>query len=131
LERETLEKYQVFIYLAAIVCGLLVGTVLPSQVGVLERGLWPALALLLYATFTQVPLAHLHEAFRDARFIASTVIGNFILLPFVVWGPDEIARGRYRHFHECHGWGDVSGPITRCCNILFIKSYSCRALYSW
>lgn len=81
-----LEKYQVFIYLAAISCGLLVGTVVPNQVGILELLLWPSLGLLLYATFTQVPLCHLREAFGDSRFIASAVIGNFILLPFVVWG---------------------------------------------
>jgi arsenite transporter len=96
LNSEALEKYQVLIYLAAIACGLLVGTVLPNQVGALDLMLWPVLGLLLYATFTQVPLAHLREAFGDPRFIAAAVIGNFILVPFVVWGlmivvPDEPA----------------------------------------
>ncbi|MDZ7832813.1 MAG: hypothetical protein U5L07_13745 [Desulfobacterales bacterium] len=91
LKRETLEKFQVFIYLAAITCGLLVGIVLPNQVGALELVLWPVLGLLLYATFTQVPLAYLHEAFAGSRFIAAVVIGNFILLPFVVWGLMSVA----------------------------------------
>jgi arsenite transporter len=91
LKRETLEKYQVLIYLAAIACGLLVGIRLPGQVGVLELVLWPVLGLLLYTTFTQVPLAHVREAFGDPRFIAAAVIGNFILLPFVVFGLMAVA----------------------------------------
>ncbi|MBS3804473.1 MAG: arsenic resistance protein [Oleiphilaceae bacterium] len=86
MKRQILEKYQVFIYLTAIVCGLLIGTVLPNRVGALEWGLWPVLGLLLYTTFTQVPLIHLREAFGNFRFIAAAVVGNFVLLPFVVWG---------------------------------------------
>ncbi len=86
MKREILEKYQVSIYLTAIGCGLLVGTFLPNQVGVLELAIWPVLGLLLYTTFTQVPLSRLREAFRDLRFITAAMIGNFFLLPFVVWG---------------------------------------------
>ena len=42
--------------------------------------LWPALILLLYATFAQLPLLHLREAFRDHRFVTAA------LLPALVWG---------------------------------------------
>ena len=86
MKRETLEQFQVFVYLAAISFGLMIGTVLPNQVGALEVVLWPVLGLLLYATFTQVPLARLREAFADPRFIVAAVTGNFVVLPFVVWG---------------------------------------------
>ena len=48
--------------------------------------LWPVLGLLLYATFAQVPLLHLNDAFLDHRFIKAVLIGNFILLPLLVWG---------------------------------------------
>jgi ACR3 family arsenite efflux pump ArsB len=41
--------------------------------------------LLLYATFLQVPLLHLHEAFRDYRFVAAVLMGNFIVMPAWVW----------------------------------------------
>jgi ACR3 family arsenite transporter len=33
----------------------------------------------------QVPLLHLREAFRDRRFLAAVLIGNFILMPALVW----------------------------------------------
>jgi arsenite transporter len=85
LTRQALEKFQVLIYLAAILCGLLAGARLPDHIGRLEALLWPVLGLLLYATFTQVPLAHLPEAFADFRFLGAAVLGNFLVLPIVVW----------------------------------------------
>lgn len=96
LTRQTLEKYQVLAFLSAIGCGLMVGSRFPDRVTVLETLLWPVLALLLTATFTQVPLVRLREAFSDFRFLRAAVVGNFVLLPLVVWGltrlaPDEPA----------------------------------------
>ncbi len=40
---------------------------------------------LLYATFVQVPLLHLRDAFRDHRFVTAVLIGNFVLLPLLAW----------------------------------------------
>ena len=85
LDRLTLERHQVWIYLAAIIGGLLVGTVWPRVNHVFETLLWPTLMLLLYATFVQVPLLHLREAFADHRFVAAVLTGNFIVLPVLVW----------------------------------------------
>lgn len=59
LDRLTLERRQVWIYLAAIIGGLLLGGAVPRIAPVLESLLWPALALLLYATFVQVAAAAL------------------------------------------------------------------------
>ena len=86
MTRQALETYQVLVYLAAIAMGLILGTTLPGRVGMLEALLWPLLGVLLYATFTQVPLTQLRGAWRDARFITAAVIGNFVLLPLVAWG---------------------------------------------
>ena len=91
MKQETLERYQVLVYLAAILGGLGVGVVLPGQVGLLESALWPLLAVLLYTTFTQVPLAHLRTAFSDGRFLGAAVTGNFVLLPLVVLGLMHLA----------------------------------------
>lgn len=91
MSRQSLERKQILVYLVAIFCGLLIGTVLPASGAVLEAMLWPALALLLYATFTQVPLSHLREAAVDFRFLAAAVVGNFGVLPFVVWGLTALA----------------------------------------
>ncbi|MBG6469440.1 arsenic resistance protein [Pseudomonas aeruginosa] len=86
MDRLTLERRQVWVYLAAIIAGLLVGSAWPGVNPTFEALLWPALVLLLYATFVQVPLLHLREAFRDHRFVASVLIGNFIVVPALTWG---------------------------------------------
>ena len=83
--KDTLERYQVWLYLAAILLGMLTGRVWPSVTGAFETALWPVLGVLLYATFTQVPLTHLAAAFRDARFNTALVLGNFLIMPAIVW----------------------------------------------
>lgn len=86
MDRLTLERRQVWIYLPAILVGLLVGSVWPGVNTTFEALLWPVLMLLLYATFLQAPLLHLREAFRDYRFVAAVLTGNFVVVPAVVWG---------------------------------------------
>lgn len=85
MDRLTLERRQVWIYLSAIIIGLLSGSAWPGVGPVFEALLWPALMLLLYTTFLQVPLLHLREAFLDHRFVAAVLSGNFIVLPALVW----------------------------------------------
>lgn len=86
MSRQQLERHQVWFYLTAILTGLAVGSGAPGLSGPFEAVLWPVLGLLLYTTFTQVPLTHLPEAFRDRRFMSAILIGNFMLIPLVVWG---------------------------------------------
>lgn len=82
--REKLEHYQVWLYLVAILAGMTIGGLSPEQTACWELLLWPALGLLLYATFTQVPLVHLASAFHDSRFLAALMTGNFVLVPMIV-----------------------------------------------
>ena len=94
--RITLERQQVWIYIVAIFCGLLIRHQWPAIAPFLEKLLWPVLIVLLYTTFVQVPLLHLRDAFRDRRFISAALLGNFVLLPLLVWGliqflPDQPA----------------------------------------
>lgn len=98
MDRLTLERRQVWIYLSAILGGLLVGSAWTGVGRSFETLLWPTLMLLLYATFVQVPLLHLREAFRDHRFVAAVLTGNFVILPAVAWvlvqwlPPDPVLR---------------------------------------
>ncbi|MEO1751397.1 arsenic resistance protein [Thiofaba sp. EF100] len=85
MQRLTLERHQVWIYLAAIVLGLVIGSGFQAAGPVFEALLWPALILLLFVTFVQVPLLHLREAFLDYRFAAAVWIGNFIVVPLLAW----------------------------------------------
>ena len=96
MTRETLERNQVWVYLVAIIIGLAIGSVAPGLAPTFELLLWPGLALLLYATFTQVRLDQLPAAFKDGAFNSSALIGNFVVLPVLVWGvlllvPDDPA----------------------------------------
>lgn len=83
--RNTLEKHQVWFYLSGMLGGMALGWRLPEFTVYFEDLLWPVLAILLYATFTQVPLTHLAAAFRDSRFNLALMLGNFVLMPVIVW----------------------------------------------
>ena len=86
MTRQQLEQHQLWIYLGAILLGLALGRAAPALTAPFEALLWPMLGLLLTATFTQVPLTHLPESFRDRRFMAAVLIGNFLIVPIAVWG---------------------------------------------
>lgn len=83
--RDTLERNQVWIYLIAIVVGLNAGWNAPQVFTNWDGLLWFVLGVLLYTTFTQIPLTHVSSAFRDARFMGALLVGNFVLMPVVVW----------------------------------------------
>ncbi len=96
LSRSTLERYQVIAYLLAIAIGLLAGGLLPAGTGALEAAVWPVLGLLLYTTFTQIPLTRLRLALSSGRFLAAALLGNFLVIPLLVLGllllaPDDPA----------------------------------------
>lgn len=85
MNRLTLERHQVWVYLTAIISGLLLGSAQPALTKHFETLLWPTLALLLYTTFLQVPLLHVRDAFHDRRFVLAILLGNFVLIPLLVW----------------------------------------------
>ncbi|GIV93119.1 MAG: arsenic resistance protein [Chloroflexus sp.] len=94
--QQTIERYQILVYLIAVGAGLATGVLFPHHLSAIEAGLWPLLVLLLYVTFTQVPLAHLPHVFADRRFLIAVVTGNFVIIPLLVWGmihwlPDDPA----------------------------------------
>lgn len=84
MTRQSLEQNQLWIYLAAIAAGLALGWLAPWIAGECEALLWPTLGLLLLATFTQVPLTHVRDAFHDRRFMAAVLVGNFVMIPLLV-----------------------------------------------
>lgn len=85
MDRLTLERRQVWIYLGAIAAGLLAGSAVPGAGVAFGRLLWPALAALLYAAFVQVPLLQWRHAIADRRFTLVVLAGNFVLVPVLAW----------------------------------------------
>lgn len=81
-----LEKRQIWLYLAAIGFGALLGSLAPWLAPGLATAINPVLGLLLFATFLGVPLVEIGRAFRDIRFLGSIVVVNFVAVPVLVWG---------------------------------------------
>ncbi|WP_308469355.1 arsenic resistance protein [Alsobacter metallidurans] len=71
------------IYFGTIIVAVLLSLVVPATTE-LEAGINPALALMLFVTFLQVPLADLGKALLRVRFLAALLIANFIAVPLLV-----------------------------------------------
>jgi len=90
--RDQMEKHQSWFYLLFIGLGLALGIGAPGFAERLAPLVWPLLGILLYATFTQIPLLNIARSFSDKRFMAALLVGNFIAIPaflalFVLWLP--------------------------------------------
>lgn len=81
--RDTLEEHQIGIYFCAVVIAAVAALVIPGT-SALEFGINPALALMLFVTFLQVPLAELRQALSRVRFLAVLMATNFVVLPVLV-----------------------------------------------
>ncbi|SFU41349.1 arsenic resistance protein [Halomonas korlensis] len=84
--RDRLEQYQGVCYLTVIFAGLMAGAYLPGIAERLAPWLWPLLGVLLYVTFTQLPLTRLRARLVSPRFLVAAVLGNFVIIPLIVWG---------------------------------------------
>lgn len=78
--RERLEHRQVACYFAAIAAAALCALTLPGT-GSLQAAINPALALMLFVTFLQVPMAELARAFARLRFLGALLVANFVAIP--------------------------------------------------
>ncbi|SMQ68478.1 Arsenite efflux pump ArsB, ACR3 family [Devosia lucknowensis] len=80
--RKTMEAHQVAIYFVAIFAAIASSVALPTAG--LAVVIEPALALMLFATFLQVPLADLGRALLRVRFLTALLVANFVALPMFV-----------------------------------------------
>ncbi len=81
--REFLETQQVKVYFGAVVLAAIIALLVPGTT-VLESAVNPALALMLFVTFLQVPLVDLGRAFARIRFLAALLVTNFVVVPILV-----------------------------------------------
>ncbi|CAP41344.1 putative membrane protein [Bordetella petrii] len=81
--RELLESRQVVIYFFSVAVAAAVALAMPGT-SALETAVNPALALMLYVTFLQVPLAELGHALRQGRFLVALLVTNFVAIPVLV-----------------------------------------------
>lgn len=78
--RDLLERNQVKIYFFSILIGIICGLTISSIIS-LETIMSFALALMLFATFLQVPISDIGQSFKNLNFILILFIVNFIILP--------------------------------------------------
>uniref|UniRef100_UPI0038B32B20 arsenic resistance protein n=1 Tax=Cupriavidus alkaliphilus TaxID=942866 RepID=UPI0038B32B20 len=82
--REILESRQVAIYFCTVAAATVAALLVPDTTALFEVAVNPALALMLFVTFLQVPVAELKRAFGQLRFLTALVVANFVVAPLLV-----------------------------------------------
>ncbi len=80
--RDALETRQISVYVGAGSLGVLAAAT--GWTAGLEPAIEPAIALMLFATFLQVPLAQLARRAFDRRLISALFLSNFVAVPLLV-----------------------------------------------
>ncbi|MFJ4453549.1 arsenic resistance protein [Pseudomonas sp. NPDC089392] len=94
MTREQLETQQIPIYFAAVLAALAFGLLASDVARHLEILVTPAIAVLMYAMFLQIPFLDLRQGLGNRRFISALLLANFVLVPLLVWA---ITRGLVAH----------------------------------
>ncbi len=81
--RDAFEASQIAIYFGAIAAAVGVALAVPGTEA-LEAAVTPALAVMLFATFLQVPVRELRQALGRVRFLAALLVANFVAIPLLV-----------------------------------------------
>ena len=94
MTRQQLETQQIPIYFAAVLAGVAFGVLTSDTARHLQVLVTPAIAVLMYAMFLQIPFLDLRQGLSNRRFISALLLANFIFVPLLVWA---ITRGLVAH----------------------------------
>lgn len=94
MDREQLEKNQIPIYFAAVILAVIGGLITPVFSQALSVLVTPAIAVLMYAMFLQIPFLDLREGLSNKRFMLALLVANFVAIPLMVWA---LTRGITEH----------------------------------
>jgi ACR3 family arsenite efflux pump ArsB len=86
LTRDQLESRQTLIYFATVLAACAFGLFAGAGASVLEVLITPAIAVLMYAMFLQIPFLDLRASLANRRFMVALLLANFVLVPLLVWG---------------------------------------------
>ncbi|MEI7175015.1 bile acid:sodium symporter [Pectobacterium carotovorum] len=78
-----MEAHQAAIYFVSVIVAVAAALVLPGTEQ-LDVVINPALALMLFVTFLQVPLTTIGKTITQVRFIGALLTANFIVIPLLV-----------------------------------------------
>ncbi|WP_104912274.1 arsenic resistance protein [Pseudomonas sp. LG1D9] len=85
MNRDQLEQHQIAIYFVAVIIAAVGGLLAPQAAQGLGGLVTPAIAVLMYAMFLQIPFLQLRQGLANKRFIAALLVANFVLIPLLVW----------------------------------------------
>ncbi|MNP05517.1 Sodium Bile acid symporter family protein [compost metagenome] len=94
MTREQLETQQIPIYFTAVLAAVAFGLLASDTARHLQALVTPAIAVLMYAMFLQIPFLDLRQSLGNRRFMAALLLANFILVPVLVWA---LTRGLVEH----------------------------------
>ncbi|MDY0833495.1 arsenic resistance protein [Pseudomonas sp. SED1] len=94
MTRDTLEQNQIPLYFASVLLAVVFGLLAPSMAQGLGILVTPAIAVLMYAMFLQIPFLDLRQGLGNKRFMSALLLANFILIPLLVWA---LTRGLVEH----------------------------------
>lgn len=85
MNRDALEHHQIPVYFIAVAIAAAAGLASPAFASGAAALITPAIAVLMYAMFLQIPFLDLSAALRKRRFIGALLFANFVLIPALVW----------------------------------------------
>ncbi|WP_460951596.1 arsenic resistance protein [Pseudomonas marginalis] len=94
MSRDALEHNQIPVYFAAVLLAAVFGLLAPSFAHSLSALVTPAIAVLMYAMFLQIPFLDLRQSWGNKRFLSALLLANFILIPLLVWALTQSLVGR-------------------------------------
>ncbi|MGY2042680.1 arsenic resistance protein [Pseudomonas pergaminensis] len=94
MTRDALEHNQIPVYFAAVLLAVVFGLLAPSFAHDLSPLVTPAIAVLMYAMFLQIPFLDLRQGLGHKRFLSALLLANFILVPLLVWALTQSLAGR-------------------------------------
>ncbi|MDF9618590.1 arsenic resistance protein [Pseudomonas entomophila] len=94
MDRDQLERNQIPLYFIAVALAAAIGLLAPGVAQPLEALVTPAIAVLMYAMFLQIPFLDLRAGLGNRRFMGALLLANFVLVPLLVWAG---TRGLVEH----------------------------------
>lgn len=85
MDRDQLERNQIPLYFVAVVLAAALGLLAPGAADPLAALVTPAIAVLMYAMFLQIPFLALRAGLGNRRFMGALLLANFVLVPLLVW----------------------------------------------
>ncbi|WP_460149925.1 arsenic resistance protein [Pseudomonas sp. S3_A03] len=85
MTRDALEHHQIPLYFVTVLLAAVFGLLAPSWAHSLNEWITPAIAILMYAMFLQIPFLDLRAGLSNKRFLSALLLANFIFVPLLVW----------------------------------------------